>query len=72
MQECLGDMNKRICLIYIDDLISVSRSYEEHLQRLDQVFTKLKVCNLKLAPEKCYFLRSMVSFLGHVVSGDWG
>jgi len=57
-------------LIYLDDLIIFSRSYEEHLQRLDQVLTKLKSCNLKLAPEKCYFFRSRVSFLGHVVSGD--
>ena len=70
MQECLGDMNMRIYLIYLDDLIIFSRSYEEHFQRLDQVLTKLKSCNLKLAPEKCYFFRSRVSFLGHVVSGD--
>ena len=53
MQEWLGDLNMRICLIYLDDRIVFSSSYEEHLERLDQALTRLKECNLKLAPEKC-------------------
>ena len=70
MQEWLGDLNMRICLIYLDDRIVFSSSYEEHIERLDQVLTRLKECNLKLAPEKCFFVRAKVSFLGHVVSGE--
>ena len=34
------------------------------------VMTRLKECNLKLAPEKCSFLRKEVNYLGHVVSED--
>ena len=69
MQDILGDLNMKIYLIYLDDLIIFSDSFEQHLERLDIVLTKLQEANLKLAPEKCCFYRSSVNFLGHVVSG---
>ena len=50
MEECLGELNMTICVIYLDDLIVFSDTFEEHLYRLDLVFTRLKECNLKLSP----------------------
>ena len=70
MNECLGSLNMTICIIYLDDLIIFSNTFDEHMERLDKVFTKLKECNLKLAPEKCSFFKEKVTFLGHVVSKD--
>jgi len=70
MQDILGDLNMSICLIYLDDLIIFSDSFEQHLERLDLIFQKLQDANLKLAPEKCFFFKTRVNFLGHVVSGD--
>ena len=46
-EECLGDMNMNICLIYLDDLIIFSETFEQHLKRLEIVLTKLKACTLK-------------------------
>ena len=57
-----------ICVIYIDDLIIVSRTFEEHFENLEKVVNRLKSWNLKLAPEKCHLFCKRVSFLGHVVS----
>ena len=48
----------------------ISNTYEEYIERLDMVMTRLKECNLKLAPEKCSILRKEVNYLGHVVSED--
>ena len=70
MEECLGDYNMKICVIYLDDLIIFSSTFEEHLQNLDKVLTRLKECNLKLSPEKCFFIQEKVHFLGHVVSKE--
>ena len=70
MQEILGDLNMKICLIYLDDLIIFSDTFEQHKERLDLILTTLKNANLKLAPEKCCFFKPRVSFLGHVVSGN--
>ena len=70
MEECLGELNMTICVVYLDDLIIFSDTFEEHLYRLDLVFTRLKECNLKLSPEKCFFIQDKVPFLGHIVSKD--
>lgn len=68
MEECLGDYNMTICVIYLDDLIIFADTFEEHLDRLDKVLTRLKECELKLSPEKCFFIQEKVKFLGHVTS----
>lgn len=48
----------KICVIYLDDLIIFSDSFEQHLERLDMVLTRLQQCNLKLSPEKCFVFSS--------------
>ena len=70
MEECLGDYNMTICVIYLDDLIVFADTFEDHLKRLDMILTRLKQCNLKLSPEKCIFIQEKVHFLGHVVSSE--
>ena len=64
------ELNLIDCLIYLDDMIIFSSTFEEHLERLDAVFSRLKQHNLKLKPSKCEFLRSEVTYLGHVVSEE--
>ena len=68
MEECLGDLNHKICLIYLDDLIIFSKTVEEHFERLEQVFQKIKEHNLKFTPKKCKFFQEKVRYVGHIVS----
>ena len=68
MEQCLGDLNMKICAIYLDDLIIFSNSLEQHLERLDKVLNRLKECNLKLNAKKCKFLQTKVKYVGHIVS----
>lgn len=68
MEQCLGDLNMKICAIYLDDLIIFSNSLEQHLERLDMVLRRLKECNLKLNPQKSNFLQTKVRYVGHIVS----
>ena len=63
VEQCLSDLNMKICAIYLHDLITFSDSLEEHLNRLDKVLTRLKQCNLKLNPKKCSFLQSKVKYV---------
>ena len=53
MERCMGDINLRDCLIYFDDIITFSSTFEEHLERLQAVFECLQEHNLKLKPSKC-------------------
>jgi hypothetical protein len=56
------------CLVYLDDIIVVSGTFEEHLVRLEAVFERMIKAQLKLKASKCPHFRFEVKFLGHVVS----
>ena len=70
MEECLGDLHHRICLIYLDDIIIFAKSFEEHLDRLRMVFQRLQDCGIKLSPNKCSLFMKRVRYVGHIVSED--
>lgn len=51
--------------IYMDDLIVIGISENQHLNNLKNVFEMCRKNNLKLNPLKCEFFKSEVTFLGH-------
>lgn len=70
MQTCLNDYIFQILLVYLDDIIVYSNTFDEHIERLDRVFTRLREHGLKLKPEKCKFLQHKVTYVGHQISSD--
>ena len=63
MDLVLAGLQWSSCLVYIDDVIIVGRSFSEHLQNLQAVFERLQLANLKLQPSKCVFFQKEVKFL---------
>ena len=59
-----------VCLVYLDDLPVFSRTFDEHLDRLQLVLIRLKEANLKLKPSKCSLFQEQVKFLGSIISAD--
>ena len=70
IQLAMGDLHLTKCLLYLDDIIVYSRTFEEHLDRLCSVFQRLRSAGLKLKPSKCFLFKNEVRYLGHVVSAD--
>ena len=70
MSRVLHGLEWKVCLVYIDDVIVFSATFEEHISRLKLVFDRLREANLKLKPSKCNFARSTVNYLGFLVSSD--
>jgi hypothetical protein len=68
MQEVLRGLQWQWLLIYLDDVIIFSSSFEEHLSHLSQVFDRFGEANLRLKPSKCTLARKRVQYLGHVLS----
>ena len=55
---------------YLDDIIIFSRSEEEHLDHIEQVFKRLEEAGLKLSLEKCSFFKKHIQYLGHLLSEE--
>ena len=68
MEKVLRGLSWKICLVYLDDIIVYSNSFEQHLENLSQVFDCLCKADLKMSPKKCSLFKDQVLFLGHVVS----
>ncbi|GFV16870.1 retrovirus-related Pol polyprotein from transposon 297 [Trichonephila clavipes] len=64
METVLKGLTFEACLIYLDDVIIGGRTFEEHLQNIRKVLSKLSDANLKLNPSKCKFFQKEVNYLG--------
>ena len=58
MEIMLQGLRWQMLLVYLDDVIILSCSVEEHLSRLEMFFSNLKGLGLKLKPKKCHFFQS--------------
>ena len=56
------------CLVYLDDVLVIGRSFEQHLENLEAVLEAISKAGLKLKPSKCHFAQSSVDFLGFTIS----
>ena len=54
----------------MDDIIIFSRTWEEHLKDLEEVFKQLKQVGLKIKCSKCKFFKSKVHYLGYLAGVD--
>ena len=69
MQEVLEGLEDK-SMVYVDDIIIFSKTFEEHLQDIGEVFQRLSGDNLKVTPEKCEFARSELLYLGFTINRE--
>jgi hypothetical protein len=60
----------KFVVVFIDDILVYSKSYEEHEQHLRQTLQTLRNRQLYAKLDKCDFWLKKVTFLGHVVSSE--
>lgn len=70
MERLFGDQRNQSVLLYFDDVIVFSSTVQQHLHRLEEVFSRLHGQGLKVKLSKCHFFQKRVKYLGHVVSKD--
>ena len=68
MQAVLSGLEWRCCFAYLDDILIASRTFDDHLRHLREVFGRLREAGLHLKPKKCLLLCDEVPYLGHVIS----
>ncbi|MBW0581441.1 hypothetical protein O181_121156 [Austropuccinia psidii MF-1] len=56
-------------IIYINDIIVCSKTWEDHMRRLSRILIKIQSVNMKICLKKCHFGFKELKALGHVISG---
>ncbi|MBW0556056.1 hypothetical protein O181_095771, partial [Austropuccinia psidii MF-1] len=62
-------MDEGWLIIYIEDIIVCSKTWEEHMCRLSRSLTKIQSVKMKISLRKCHFGFQKLKALGNVVSG---
>src|SRR5215475_16147914 len=70
MQHVLKDYLDDFAIVYIDDIMIYSRTFEKHIEHLKKIFQCLQEANLMVKFRKCKFCVPNIEFLGHVVGRD--
>ena len=60
----------KFAVAYLGDIIIFSKDEEEHLECLRIIFQRLKEASLKLKRLKCYFVKTQIQYLGHLISSS--
>jgi hypothetical protein len=58
------------CLMYLDNVIVIGPTFQEHLLNLQKVFQQFQEACLKLNPKKCQLFQKEIWHLGHIVSPE--
>ena len=70
IDDVLKGMHGTGVFVYLDDIVIDSEALEEYDAKTRRFFNRLREAHLKLQPEKGEFLRSKVSYLGHIIGRD--
>ena len=70
MVAILANLINSSVLVYLDDLIILGATPQEHADNLIRVIDVLSKHNLKINFKKCSFFRTSVDFLGHKVGSQ--
>ncbi|KAE8184734.1 hypothetical protein CF328_g7766 [Tilletia controversa] len=69
MDRVLGELRWKTPVVYIDDVVAVAATLEEHLETLEVILSRATAMDLKFSPSKCTFAVPSLTLLGRKVSG---
>ncbi len=68
MNQVLRKYLGKFILVYLDNIIIYSKTFEEHKKHVRLVFEALRAASLMMKPKKCKFAQKELRFLGHIIS----
>jgi hypothetical protein len=67
MDDVLRPFTNSFVVVYLDDILIFNRTWEEHMQHIQQVLGTLQQHKLYANLEKCSFGMNRVQYLGYIV-----
>ncbi|GAU16304.1 hypothetical protein TSUD_299360 [Trifolium subterraneum] len=70
MNEVFKPLLRKTVLVFFDDILVYSKSWQEHLMHLAQVLKVLQTYGLVANKKKCQFGQQSIEYLGHLINGE--
>ncbi|GAU48703.1 hypothetical protein TSUD_303160 [Trifolium subterraneum] len=70
MNEVFKPLLRKTVLVFFDDILVYSKSWQEHLRHLAQVLKVLQTHGLVANKKKCQFCQQSIEYLGHLINGE--
>ena len=70
MHGVMSDFMYNLALVYLDDILVFSKTFDEHIEQLDRLFGRIEQTGFNQKTSKCQLLRREVTYLGHTVSAE--
>ena len=67
MDVILSDVKYSQVMVFLDDLLVFSESFEQHLERIENILKRLQDAGLTVKPSKVFLMLPGVKYLGHFV-----
>lgn len=68
MNDTLAPVLRKSAIVFFDDILVYSATFEDHLEHLKQVLQLLQQDHWVVKLSKCEFAKTEISYLGHVIS----
>ena len=66
----MAGLTYRCMIVYMDDFLIYSETFDKHMGHLDEVFDRVDKYNLRVESSKSVFATNTVKFLGHIISTE--
>jgi len=70
LDRLIGLEMEPFAFVYLDDIVIVTPTFEEHMIWLRKVLDRITSAGLTVNPDKCEFCRSQVRYLGFIVQRE--
>ena len=67
MDVILSDIKFSQVMVFLDDILIFSETFESHLERMENVFQRLQEARLTVKPSKVFLMLPGVKYLGHFI-----
>jgi transposase InsO family protein len=68
MHNLIGNGRWDYVMVYLDDILIFSRTFDEHKQHLHEILSLLSTAKFQVNPEKCTIATREINFLSHTIN----
>jgi hypothetical protein len=70
MNHIFMDQLRKSVLVFLDDILVYSKTWQEHMRHLDEVLSIVEAQSLYAKESKCEFGMTELLYLGHIISAQ--